>query len=617
MTIKKLPVKNRNVNEFIKLTESFVNDARGVNRGELLSWFQDDNRLIKKSFLALKKEQEICSMMHQRHPKKLNSFFYAPTLTSNLAPSKTTSSKSVELIEVIQNRSTSGALIIGTLGQGKSMLLRYFQFLQLTIGSCIPILLELQKIDNKSTIKEAARTSLNELGLNCSKKLFDLLYRKGHIALLLDGYDEIQFSSREKVNVQIKSLLNQTDVKNIFITSRYNTEIEKVSGLVKYEIQPLVDTDYHPFMKKLIGNSPDVSEIMKKIEGADVIDPTILSTPLLLTFFVIVYNKRKIPKTRVGFYEELFRTILSTHDGIKGSFDRPTKSGLTDTEIENMLHAFCYLTSKENQNDFSTTEIIKFIKRSKNAVNMPNVDPEHYLHDLTHVTCLLVKDGMTYKFMHESIQSYFSACFVKETNEENSKKFYARASKEWKEWSDELSFLYDLDVYRYNRFLIINGIAELCEIETEDLSSKGSIEKLSNRVLKNIYQESYIQYSRSNGGPSFNITAYYYPAYSYVCFQTFNDRNYHICPTDQIVDKIFTSKFSENVDFEKRTLSLGKSLLLLSTSSTSNLLPLLKECGLLPNFYNLVRGHTLDLINKQVKSSLRIIKHEESKSTLF
>lgn len=78
--------------------------------------------------------------------------------------------------ELIRINGKNGILINGRLGQGKSILLKYLQFLELNTGDTLPIFLELRKIKQANQIIESACEKLNDMGLECSNKLFDFFY---------------------------------------------------------------------------------------------------------------------------------------------------------------------------------------------------------------------------------------------------------------------------------------------------------------------------------------------------------------------------------------------------------------------------------------------------------
>jgi|GEM_PF-2716523 len=609
MKSQKISIINKPLQNFLKRFNIFLEASRGTNRGEIQKWYEEDNRLIKKLHAALKKEQEICTIMSPQTPLKLNSFFFVPRIVEK---TDTDTNNKIEPIELINCEPNGATLISGRLGQGKSIFLRYLQFLSLNHSNTIPLFLEFQKINNGKDIIRAACCKLNDLGLTCSEKLFQSLSKKGFITFFLDGYDEISITSRDEFNEGINKLINLAPSNRIFITSRYDTEVEKLASLQRYEISPFSEDEHPKFIEKILKDQEESKKIIKKLSDAREFDATVLDTPLLLTWFVMVYRvRRKIPKTKIGFYEELFKTILSRHDGIKGSFDRHSKSGLTDSEIEKVLHAFCYLTTKDEHSEFDESSILKLIQQSLNINDIDNVSPDDYLYDLTHITCLIIKDGVHFGFVHDSIQKYFSACFIKETSTENAIKFYKKADKEWRKWNDELGFLYYLDSYRFHKYLMLPSVNELVEYNHNAQKVSPSEIKISIDSMKHIYSETEVILLKKDSRLAFG--AIYFPAYCYSLHKIFNDGHYKICDFDKSLSKellnfmvsnteSFKKMDEEFIEDKKYTLPINE---------------FLKKFSLVQKGMEELKPLTVNYITEAINKSLKVIQNEESKGDLF
>ena len=113
---------------------------------------------------------------------------------------------------------------------------------------------------------------------------------------------------------------------------------------------PLGESDRPNFIKKLIKNKEDQKALIVKLSSASegVID--LLKTPLLMTFFVHIYQgRRKLPNSNSEFFDELFSTILSRHDGLKAAYDRPSKCGFTDKELFDLLYFLSVLLIKSQK----------------------------------------------------------------------------------------------------------------------------------------------------------------------------------------------------------------------------------------------------------------------------
>ncbi|HDV0902062.1 TPA: NACHT domain-containing protein [Vibrio fluvialis] len=429
--------------EYLKYNISkFTAKAAGTNLSEIQDWLSDIS-LIEKFHTNIKKEQEVFTLLSPEKAKMIGSFFHPPKVLC-------ADNNETRIENLININGKSGILIQGRLGQGKSILLKYLQFLELNTGNTLPIFLELRKIKNSAQITSEARSKLNLLGLPASRKLFDFLLSEGRVSLFLDGFDELSLEDRLQFNDSLSEICLKYPSVKLLVTSRYNTEVSTNTNFKKYSISLMKEEDIAPFIKKILNDESLFNPIISKISESDQFDFEVLDTPLLITWFIVVYNRRlKIPKTKLGFYEDLFLAILSRHDGFKGSYNRPTKSKLSDDEIKSVFCALCYVTRKAEIRVFSSDEIKSYVQQALNICEFHSISAGDFVYDLTHVTCLLKQDGLEYEFIHESVVQYFSASFLKSITEENAIEFYSNRISDWAKFEGELGFLSQIDKYRY------------------------------------------------------------------------------------------------------------------------------------------------------------------------
>ncbi|MGL0960607.1 NACHT domain-containing protein [Vibrio vulnificus] len=436
----------RKINKPIEYLEcnisKFTAKAAGTNLSEIQDWLSDIG-LIEKFHANIKKEQEVFTLLSPEKAKMIGSFFHPPKVLC-------ADNKETRIENLVKINGKSGILIQGRLGQGKSILLKYLQFLELNTGNTLPIFLELRKIKNAAQIISEARSKLNFLGLPASRKLFDFLLSEGRVSLFLDGFDELSLEDRLQFNDSLSEICLKYPSVKLLVTSRYNTEVSTNTNFKKYSISLMKEEDIAPFIKKILNDESLFNPIISKISESDQFDFEVLDTPLLITWFIVVYNRRlKIPKTKLGFYEDLFLAILSRHDGFKGSYNRPTKSKLSDDEIKSVFCALCYVTRKAEIRVFSSDEIKSYVQQALNICEFHSINAGDFVYDLTHVTCLLKQDGLEYEFIHESVVQYFSASFLKSITEENAIEFYSNRISDWAKFEGELGFLSQIDKYRY------------------------------------------------------------------------------------------------------------------------------------------------------------------------
>lgn len=471
-----LPKINKSVSYLKENIESFTEYAAGTNLSEIQEWL-DNEQSIERFHANLKKEQIIYTLLSAEKSKMIQRFFHVPKI-------REASSAEVPVKNLLLNHSSSGVLINGRLGQGKSVLLRYLHFLELNSGDSIPVFLEFRKIKNGSQVLAEASKKINIQGLSCSEKLFDFLMSEGRISLFLDGFDEIPLEARADFNSHLSKICSQYPSAKILVTSRYDTEVSKNTIFKKFEIKLLGKEDVAPFVKKILAGNGSSRAILSKIKESGEFDYSVLDTPLMITWFIVVYNKRlKIPKTKLGFYEDLFSAILSRHDGFKDSYNRASKTKMSDDEIKNVFCTFCYLARKEQKRIFAEAEILRVIRKALNVSDFLSVLPSDYLYDLVHITCLLKRDGLDYEFIHESIAHYFSALFIESQMEENAKEFYSNRVDDWRVFEGELEFLSVIDEIRFNKYFLIPSLAKFIGRKGTFLKESAIISTYSSAVI--------------------------------------------------------------------------------------------------------------------------------------
>ena len=369
--------------------------------------------------------------------------------------------------EIMKYDSTQPSLIVGTVGQGKSIALRYLSFFTLCKSDSIPIFLELRKLRTSTTIFEHIRKSLEKIKLSCSDKLLKHLLNSGAITLFLDGFDEIKHENRTIWIEEIEDLHTKFTQFKIFVTTRPNTDIHHRHLFKTFELSPLSEGDRPNFIRKLVKNTDDQTALITKLSKASNGVIGLLVTPLLMTFFVNIYQgRRKLPNSNSEFFDELFSTILSRHDGLKAAYDRPSKCGFTDKELKIALQALAYQTRKANLRQLPETKLNEIAIMSLNTVALDSSKADEFIYDVNNITCLLQKDGLDYRFVHDSVQEFYSACFVRD-QEEAKQDFYNKYINDWHHWSPEFQFLKFIDQVAYKKHMLIPSFSEACIMDGE------------------------------------------------------------------------------------------------------------------------------------------------------
>jgi len=138
------------------------------------------------------------------------------------------------------------------------------------------------------------------------------------------------------------------------------------------------------------------------------------SNPLLLTIMLLTFNYyAEVPNKMYVFYERAFETLLCSHDATKGAYKRELSCGLQRDEFEEFVYIVSFILYAKRKFKFSSKELKDAIIEVCNIKEI-NVDKQSIIDDMLNSICILIKDGIEYKYIHRSFQEYFAAVYIKE-----------------------------------------------------------------------------------------------------------------------------------------------------------------------------------------------------------
>jgi NACHT domain len=384
-------------------------------------------------------------------------------LLSFYYPSRILTSQGRKAIQYVKDLDTKGNVLIeGTVGQGKSIFLRYLCVQELYRGEVIPLFMELRRLEVGTSLKTYIFESLDILGISVDDRLFDYLASSGKLLICLDGFDEVKESQRSTLISQIEVLSAKYENLKFIVTSRPDNAIDKSPFFRVIRLAPLQRPEIRGVIDKLVNDASFTDELTAAIDKNKGDIRNLLTTPLMVTLLVIAYRaEQKIPETLAEFYESLFNTLLLRHDRLKAGFNRQRKSGLGDRAIRSVFDALSFLCRKQQLTTISQDQLYDVCVRAFVAAQIQN-DPQAYIDDLKHITCLLLEEGGTYHFIHKSVAEFHSASFIKHRPDEGATKFYQHIfANGHSNWSQELEFLSQIDRFRFCRDFLIPDIRRL------------------------------------------------------------------------------------------------------------------------------------------------------------
>lgn len=408
---------------------------------------------LKALHKKLYDSQRIKTIWNTERPYSLSSFFYPVSILHHEAREKPIKLKTIDDLENNHN------VIFGTVGQGKSILLRYLLGREMRSGARIPLLCELRNIENQSLVNFLSERFALLLGTQIDEVLFDAFAAKGKVSFLLDGFDEIDPTKTQRIIREIDDLSFKYRNCKIILSSRPDSDCQHLTNFHVSKIAPLSEEDLAPFYKKITRDDDLTKRLVSAIKSSPVKIRELICTPLLATLLAISYRSaQRIPLDFSEFYDELFQILLVRHDSSKLGWRRQRKTKLNDREMQLAFEAFCFLCRKHQLFILDKETSHQFAIDSIAQCSL-NTDPASFLDDIKTITCLLVTEGKKLTFVHASVQEFFAARFIKTRPEPVAATFYEKMrGGKWQNWSEELLFLAQIDSYRSTKYY---GIPDL------------------------------------------------------------------------------------------------------------------------------------------------------------
>lgn len=366
--------------------------------------------------------------------------------------------RSNEGIEIPFNKLLRGSCVVeGVVGQGKSILLRHLCGVVVENGM-IPIFLELRAISKERKLEDLILNFLDVAGVDGGEYVFSYLASCGRVALLLDGFDEITADCVSSTIFEIESLRKKYDQLGIIVSSRPYNAIHNLPSFKIYYLASLGSEDYEGFLAKLIPDPIKRFNIRQAIVGAPDNIRDVITTPLMLTLLVMVYeSESEIPSTLPGFFEKLFGTVFSRHDRLKAGFDRRHHSGLSESKVQKLFDSFCFMLMQAGDGrSINTSQFNRAFDKAIRYTPDCVCELDAFRKDIVDVACLMLEDGFDLvSFLHKSIMEYHAASFIRNSIDEVARKFYERAHYDYLSWEAVLLFLSNIDEFRYGREYVL------------------------------------------------------------------------------------------------------------------------------------------------------------------
>ncbi|MCO0600726.1 NACHT domain-containing protein [Peribacillus butanolivorans] len=446
--------------------------------------------------------------------------------------------------------------IFGGGGSGKSTLFKHLFLNTITETEYIPIFIELRSLnDIEQSLVDCMYNTISTLNFNLEKEYFEKSLINGRYLIFLDGFDEVDDSIRKRVTQDIISLTDKYKSNHYILSSRRSdvlfngwnnfTELE-MSPLSKNQALELINNmRYDNEVKGMF-----LHELEHKLYDTN---KSFCSNPLLLNIMLLTFREfAEIPDKIHIFYRRAFDVLYSQHDATKGyKRKKRAEKDLTSDEFKKVLATMSTLSYLDDVNSFDNSTLLNYIKDAKTILDI-NFSEEEYKVDLVESVCILILDGLDYKFQHRTFQEYFTAEYILSMDDEDLFQILRRLIKEKPSSlrSDVVFHLmYEMEKGKLEKAFIIPFLKEIISF-TESPTKEASYLK----YLRSGYTEIGINYSMM-GEEDINTEE------DAISFTVRNDRMGY---TD-FIENFISQKYKGSFNFEEDNIGLSK------TNDMSNL----------------------------------------------
>lgn len=360
---------------------------------------------------TLNKNSKIKTLIYRHVPKELDSFYECVGVKYNGCVVDTSS-----INNIIQYGNK--IIITGTGGIGKSTLLKHLFLNANKDTQYIPVMLELRTVNimeiEKISLFEIIYNNLVNNGFKMERKYFEYSMEEGAYVILLDGYDEVNKDKMQKVSSELIFVSGKYPKNKYIVSSRPTDGFVGWNDFVEMESMELTKEQALNLIEKI-----EFDETVKKIFYKE-LDKRLYdkyrsfaSNPLLLTIMLLTFdNRASIPDKLNDFYEQAFATLFNMHDATKDAYVRDIRSKLGCEDFKLIFAYFCFKSYFASDFEFTEGLLHEYLLDAKKKFENISFKIEDFQEDLTQSVCMLVKEGITYRFTHRSFQEYFAAWYT-------------------------------------------------------------------------------------------------------------------------------------------------------------------------------------------------------------
>ena len=430
------------------------------------------------------KYSKIKTLIYRRVPKELYSFYECIGVNYN---GETVDSSQVENLLEKERK----IIITGTGGIGKSTLFKHLYLNTIEETGYIPVLIELRNLNSCDikdiSIKNAIFENLTRNGFALSEHYFDYSMKMGGYVIFFDGFDEINRDRISIVSDGIRSVCDQYGENHYLVSSRPSDSFIGWNDFAEMTAQKLTKQQALSLINKIEFDPKTKSNFSKELES-HLYDKyeSFASNPLLLTIMLLTYSDHAVfPEKLNDFYEQAFSTLFNMHDATKESYVRDIRSDLGCEDFKTIFSYICFKSYFAGEYQFTETGLREHIQKAKEKFGNIRFSVDDYQEDLTLSVCMLVKEGLVFRFAHRSFQEYFAALYTCKLPDEIQEKLLTNWMKESHTTRTDSYFdmLFNMQGEKVNKVVFAPGIKKLRRLYNEQGYSIGLFKTLFDGVI--------------------------------------------------------------------------------------------------------------------------------------
>lgn len=404
---------------------------------------------------TLNKNSKVKTLIYRHVPKELYSFYECVGVRYN---GEIIDTKSINKILEISNK----VIITGTGGIGKTTMMKHF-FLNTEKDTVfIPAMIELRAVNSTDiediSIFQIIFNNLVNNGFKMEEQYFKYSMEKGAYVFLFDGYDEVNKDRMPKISSEIIALSNKYPKNKYVISSRPTDNFVGWNDFVEMQAEELTKEQALSLINKI-----EFDEKVKAVFSKELDErlyekyQSFASNPLLLNIMLLTFdNRASIPDRLNDFYEQAFATLFNMHDATKEAYVRDIRTGLGCEDFKMIFAYFCFKSYFAGDYEFTESLLHEYLMEAREKFTTINFRIEDFQEDLTQSVCMLVKEGLNFRFSHRSFQEYFAAWYTCKLMDVDQKELLTKWLKESSTVHTDTYFnmLFNLQSEKVNKMIL-------------------------------------------------------------------------------------------------------------------------------------------------------------------